>query len=155
MKDRAYVVGLAFLFGGLVLIGFNINSGLNLSADSEYSAEFHLIRALGILFSITLGTLLLMRASSRYFQAVAGSLLDSDKQEDLGGLSKLRSQAFGAGLGMILLSIVSLITGTISHAGSFPFLHGVLGFGISVLVILSLALWVQLGVRLDRYTHRS
>jgi len=52
-------------------------------------------------------------------------------------------------LGIICLitCIISLITGTISNPGSFPWLHGLLGFSLVALLLSSTFYWLYFMIR--------
>ncbi len=138
---RRTTFSFAFLFLLIlaeVIIIRNIWFGLALSQDANLSSDPHLGLGISSILLIAVGQLgLIFRSRMTLHQAALQNL----KKSSLNGLLILRGRALGTGIGSMILVLLSLITGTISHSGRFPWLHGILGFGLSALLLCSLVFW--------------
>lgn len=126
------VAGLFLLLIAIGLSVMNVFSGFALiERQTEYS-EGHLIRGILIVLCSIIGNLILIRQMQL---AREKEFLESKDAE------KPRSPDSSLSQNVIVLSlivsVIALITGTISHPGSFPLLHGGLGFALIVTLLAS------------------
>lgn len=120
-----------------VLAVFNIFSGLALVDRELNQSEPHLIRAIALLVVSITGHLMILRADQRAREEAALQNRSMQKSELLQTLT----------FGNLILAVVALITGTIANPGSFPWLHGLLGYGLVTLLVLSSLSWLIRGLR--------
>lgn len=105
------IIGLILNFVGLLASLATAFVGWNLSQEPEADASIHLFLAFLILITLILSQILLLKSTQH---------ITADKRD------KCLAPAFA----VIALSLLSLMTGSISHAGQLPILHGLLGIGI-------------------------
>lgn len=140
------IFGFISLFASFGFVVANIFSGLILTQNSESElVDGHFLRgALLIIFNI-LGNIFLIQSSKKSLNTLEENLLDSNNQDEarskLHALHEKKQKAFIGAITAILISLVSLITGTVSHGGQFPLLHGGLGFVLTLIVIWNLLQW--------------
>lgn len=142
-----FIISLIGLVLALVLSCMNLFSGFELSNNSHADPQFHLLRALGMLSAAILSSSGLIFFSHKWLDQKSKALMFSGKSPDA-KLFAMRSAAVLPAIIVILLSVLSLISGTISHAGRLPLLHAALGFGVSIGILVSLGFWIKLFVRL-------
>jgi hypothetical protein len=129
----------------LSILGFiyNIFAGFDLTKSADLSPDNHLV--LGLLsygFSIIAQMGAIFFSSKLLFDKNKSHVLSSGGESDspLQILSAERQFAVWHSLVVIVLGLVSVITGTISHAGRQPLIHIVFGF---LLVIFSAHTFVK------------
>lgn len=124
---------LSFLVLSFAATLVNIRSGLIMSETNDHDADNHFLAAIiGLVFLLIAG-FAVFRMLQEIHDTLRRQLLENETPETTTALAQFEKQkenllflVFGAaGLG-----VVSLITGTISHAGSFPWLHGLMGFAL-------------------------
>lgn len=140
-------LALSFVCIGLVASLWNLVSGWTLVYDSNASSEMHLVRALGIVGTTIIGSLILLKYSQTFIEHLKKESLTtkftSEVKSRLEGLSRIRQDCFIPTLTCIIVTLFSLVTGTTAHAGRFPWLHGIVGMLVIIVMITSLAYWLR------------
>lgn len=145
--NQQLAFGFLFLIANLLFTGLNILSGLRLTWGQGEAAEGHLIRAILVVVSAIIGQILLFQASQKQMEAEQAKLLENDSLESkqrFQSLHQKKQYAYQMAFALVLLSLLSMVTGTISHEGSFPILHGGLGFLLTGITLASFVLWLRL-----------
>lgn len=124
MKPKAFIFWIIGL-SGLIGLGINVWQGWQLSHQTESESSGHLSVGLLSLFALWTGLLGL----------IVTSRLSAKTSE--------RAKALAPSLGAFILSVLSLISGTISHAGTFPLLHGILGISLFLTSMVSIFHWLN------------
>ncbi|PIR23754.1 MAG: hypothetical protein COV44_00985 [Deltaproteobacteria bacterium CG11_big_fil_rev_8_21_14_0_20_45_16] len=132
-------LALSVLFLSLVAMSLNIWTGWQLSGIESPGAltERHFLQALALVGGILGGNIWLFSLSQK---RIENSLSDENIARRL---IKVRRQTFPWALISMMLCLISLITGSIAHPGSFPFLHGILGFSVLGSSIVSFVNWLR------------
>lgn len=131
MKSALSWLALFFLLIASLFVTMNIFSGLALVDRDVGQAEWHLLRGISIVVCSIFGNLILLKKWQTHKEQQA---LRSEIVHQVPGLSQMA-------IATLVVSIISLITGTISNPGSFPLLHGVLGFSLVALVLSTTLSW--------------
>lgn len=136
------LAGILLLFVSIAGCLGNMVSGFFLAQEASSLDQLHLILAFISLGAAGIGTVLLVRASEKVFE----SLLQSQEatRERLDHLQGLKQKAFYLSLTAVGLAVLSLITGSLSHAGEWPLIHIILGVALVGSLILSLLEWRKL-----------
>jgi len=132
-------LALGVLFLSLVAMSLNVWTGWQLSGMESPGAltERHFLQALALVAGILGGNIWLFHLSQK---RIENSLSDENLAKRL---QIIRRQTFPWALISMMLCLVSLITGSIAHPGSFPFLHGILGFSVLATSIVSFVNWLR------------
>jgi MFS family permease len=118
----------------------NMISGLELSRGIAPSPQWHLIRAIAMVTLGLLSSSLLVLFFQKMHDQLAKQLLIKQSNTDLPKIFELR-RAHGAAFVLILLLLMSLLSGSTATAGRFPLLHSILGFGLIACFFVNLMLW--------------
>jgi len=149
--SRKASVGLFFVVVAFVCAAWNLYSGWILSGPSGVSAEGHLIR--GILTTVTclIGNILCLSAWNRSLfslrQKRAENLMGEEDFTRIQNYAERCSLFAWISMGAVF---PSLITGTTSQPGNFPWVHGPLGFFLVISYSLALLHWMGLIPQLKR-----
>ncbi len=149
--SRKALFGLFFLIMALVAAAWNLYSGWILSGPSGTSAEGHLIRGILTTATCLIGNILCLSAWSKSQFSLRQKR--SENQINEGELSQTQNYAERSSLfAWISIGAVfpSLITGTTSQPGNFPWVHGPLGIFLVISYSLALIHWIGLIPRLKR-----
>jgi len=141
-----FLVALLFLGLGLVGIVSNIISGFQLSKDRSAAPDEHLAIALSSLVLIGVGLLGCLRLSQKCVESAQRRFADNPNgylKEVLLSLRVQRETAVQWALSALSITLISFITGTISHAGRFPWIHGILGFALVTTLLIASIFWVR------------
>jgi|GEM_PF-5989727 len=148
------LLGLLFIFASLVLVVFNIISGLNLSFHQAVGSESHLVRGIALSLSAIIGNLLLLREARLWIETEYSDALENTNSakadQKMEKLYQDRQIVLPYALGSIFLSLICLITGTISYSGQFPIVHGVLGFLLGATLVVTNIQWWRFLWKLSR-----
>jgi hypothetical protein len=127
----------------LMIVG-NLLTGFFLSQSAEVSPILHLILALGSLAFGIIGHFVLSQSSQRLLEeaAVAGSLSDSTRETVRVTMKNAQAHGF-VSLGVL---VVSIITGTIAHAGRWPIVHILSALFLILLFGKTFILWKKLQI---------
>ena len=126
---------------GLMIAG-NLLTGFLLSQSTEASPILHLILALGSLAFGIIGHFVLTQSSQRLLEEAAVSGLLTDSTRETVRVTMKKSQAYGfISLATLVLSI---ITGTIAHAGQWPIIHILSAICLIMLFGTTFILWKRL-----------
>jgi len=131
-------ISLGFLSLGILGLLWNMWVGWNLAQVSGLSPDTHLVSGLSSLAILCIGSILGIRLNERNFDQLQRVGNRSSAELRLQMQQKQNSQMMA--LGVVGLSVVSTITGTISHSGKFPLLHFLL---VIALLFLSVSLWMS------------
>jgi hypothetical protein len=140
---KLWTIGLIAFAIAILCASVNVLSGFALTNRIESAAEGHLIRGIAAcVFSFT-GHILCLLASDRATQKLREKWAEetSPNRGDL-----LRQSQELAHLWSWLAAgavVPSLITGTVAQPGSFPVVHGVLGFAFIVAGVVAIAFWLR------------
>ncbi|TVQ77668.1 MAG: hypothetical protein EA369_08775 [Bradymonadales bacterium] len=139
-----FFIGLTILVFSFVLSVLNLVSGLQLSQSMSASAEGHFIRAILALSTALIGQCSLLVSSQTWLEDLGiQQLADMDRAR------ADRQMALAYSFAHLITVVAAVITGTISYAGSFPIVHGILGFALTIVGLISLSFWVILSLRLS------
>ena len=133
-------IALAVALFGIIL---NIQSGWSLSQNEFLPSDFHLLVAILTLVFTWIGGGLILVISSKAFEALRLQIADNKKtKDDLKRFNLKKDRSTQLAMASMALSLISLISGTISHGGRFPWLHGLLGFALAFSILLTLISWI-------------
>lgn len=148
MAKLLFVLCLGLLGLACCALFYNVLGGWNLAHQEHASSDNHLTLALLTVGAVFVGALGLFETSRRILYDVQKHyLLNSSPSPDqdafLRNLSTKRKKALSATLFLSITGVLSLITGTISHAGQLPLVHGILGLGLTALGGVSFFHWMK------------
>ncbi len=128
-------------FSTLMIVG-NLLTGFFLSQSAETSPILHLILALGSLAFGIVSHFILSQNSQRLLEeaVVSGNLTDSSRET----LRVTMKNAQASGFVGLAILVVSIITGTIAHAGRWPIIHIVAAICLVIFFGKTLILWKKL-----------
>lgn len=154
MSQKGFL-GILFLVVALFSASWNLYSGWILSGPSGASPEGHLIRGIVTTAACFVGNILCLSTASRS-QFSLRQLL-SENQIAEAGYADFQNYFERCSLfAWISMGAVfpSLITGTTSQPGNFPWVHGPLGIFLVISYTLALVHWIALIPRLKRLKTR-
>jgi hypothetical protein len=134
---------LVLLLLGTLGIFANIYLGFGLTRDTAAQADLHLTCALASVSFLILGSVGLIQSSKK--QLLLRLRQGSEEGHEL---QDLRQRCLSLALVGIAVAILSMITGTISQAGRFPLVHGLIGFALAGLSFATIYLWINLARRI-------
>lgn len=153
--SRKACFGLFFLAAAFASAAWNLYSGWILSGPTEVSAEGHLIRGIVTTATCLIGNILCLSAWSTSQFALRQKRSENQMSEE--DFNHLQNYAERCSLfAWISMGAVfpSLITGTTSQSGNFPWIHGPLGIFLVISYSLVLIHWIGLIPRLKRLQTR-
>lgn len=137
--------GITCLLLGALSAGWNIYSGLSLSSSHHASPEFHLIRGIATCVFALAGGILLISLGHRLYDDARRALARGEKTHlPIEEIERRLQRGIRAAWVCVGAVFPSLITGTLAQGGSFPILHGVLGFGLVTIYVWCLIEWVTI-----------
>jgi hypothetical protein len=89
---------------------------------------------------------MLLVSSTNWIEELAGS--DQTSAETISKAKQLRQYVQPWVFGHFIIVLAAMITGTISYAGSFPLVHGVLGISLLGVGLANLIVWIRFAVGL-------
>ena len=130
-------------FAGIVGLFYNGWLGWHLAHDRHLAPEKHLVLGLASLGFVFVGHFALLPHSQALIQKAFLMKLFPQDSPFWKEIAHLRQSTLSKGFVVIGLSLLSLITGTISHAGHLPILH--LGGSVVLLIaaIATLFGWIR------------
>ena len=128
---------------GLMIVG-NLLTGFFLSQSTDASPILHLILALGSLAFGIMGHFVLSHASQRSLEEAAVSGLLTDSIRETTRVTLKNAQAYG--FVSLAILVISIITGTIAHAGRWPIIHIVSAISLILVFGKTLILWKRLQI---------
>jgi len=139
-------IGLTLLALAAVGFVYNIFLGFGLTKSSGLAPDQHLSAALIANGVALVANILLIKVSHTYLKHLTFFLANSKAESNIEFFDETREtrqKAVWNSLIVIVLGLVSLVTGTISHAGRFPLIHIVFGIALVALAFITIFWWVQ------------
>jgi hypothetical protein len=152
MKPLFWISLSGFLLGIAGLIG-NVVTGFSLTRQVAADSDLHLTIALSSVALVIFSGMGLVFASQRRLSLLQEKTLLTKQSESphLGLLSEKRSQAVYFSIFVMICCVINLVSGTISQAGRFPLIHGLFGFLLVGLSVMTLSFWIRLALKLEGY----
>jgi len=110
---------------GTILLGFNIVQGWNLSQTDTLAPDNHLSLALVALGLLILSNILLLK---NFGNRIAKGV---------------HRKAMSASGSCLIFSVLTLLSGTFSHAGRFPILHFVFATIVTISAVSGTIFWIK------------
>lgn len=132
------------LSAALLAVIFNIQSGWSMSQNVHHSSDLHLLIAILSLVTTWIGGGLILVLATQDFEDLRLKITQGARDKtELQRRRTEKDRCTQLAMGAMALSLISLISGTISHGGRFPWLHGLLGFSLAFCLLLTLFYWVS------------
>lgn len=142
----SYLIGLGLLALSFVLSVLNLISGIQLSQTTSAPADGHFLRALISLGTAVAGQITLLVSSQNWIEELVSHLQKSEEKVQSWRL--MRQSVLPWVFGHFVVVLTAIITGTVSYAGSFPLVHGIIGIALIGVALTALVIWIRFAIQL-------
>lgn len=140
---KLWTIGLMAFAIAILCASLNVLSGFALTNRIESAAEGHLIRGIAVCVFSFMGHILCLLASDRATQKLREKWVEAASAHQVVHIRQSQEMAHLWSWLAAGAVVPSLITGTIAQPGSFPVVHGVLGFALIVAGVVAVTFWLR------------
>lgn len=137
----AFLLSLSGLILAFFLSVLNLFSGFELSRSPSLDSQYHLVRAILMLILGLTASAGLIYTSQGLVDRISKAIILAGK-EIPPDLIRSRSTAIPGTISIILLCVLSMVSGSLANAGRFPILHALLGFGLCINFLIGFIFWI-------------